>query len=161
MFFLTAVYTGYSGVESVLKLIGLIVLCVLIIAASFFVTRMIGRRETGISGNSNFRSLDIYRIAPNKFLQLIQAGSRYFVIAVGKDNVTLICELDKEEISFRNPPGTKVSFKDVLTRMTGRKDKTVPDSADDVPHSGVLDDALPSGGSDDISSADKEGSVNR
>jgi len=126
MFFLNAVYTGYSGTNSILKLIGLIILCVLIIAASYFVTRLIGNRESGMSGSANFRSIDAYRLSPNKYLQLIQAGERYFVIAVSKDNVTLICELRKEEIRFKNSPGMKASFKDILSKMAGKKD-TVPE----------------------------------
>ena len=111
---------GFSGTESILKLIGLIILCILIIAASFFVTRFIGRRETGMSGNSNFKAIDAYRLGPNRFIQLVQIGSRYFVIAVSKDNINLICELDKEDIRFRTE-SRKISFKEIMARAVGKK----------------------------------------
>ena len=117
MFLLT---TGYSGVENILKLIGLIILCALIIAASYFVTRLIGRREAGMTGKSNFKVLDAFRLSPNKYLQLIQVGTRYLVIAVGKDNVSLLCELNAEDIVYWREEGKKVSFKEIMSKAVGR-----------------------------------------
>ncbi len=128
-----ALTTGYSGVESILKLIGLIILCVIIIAASYFVTKMIGRREAGYSGNSNFKAIDAYRLTPNKYLQLIKIGERYFVIAVCKDNVSLICEVDREDIRITSKAPGKFSFKDVMAKAMHRKDTgTDPGDAEDT-----------------------------
>ena len=46
--------------------------------------------------------LETIRIANGKFLQLVKAGEQYFVIAVGKDEVTKIAELteDKKDILY-------------------------------------------------------------
>ena len=118
---------GASGVESVLKLIGLIILCVIIIAASYFTTRFVGKRQSGAGGESNFKSLDIYRINQNKYLQLIAVGTRYFVIAVSKDNVQLIAELDEDDITYWRSE-KKVSFKDIMSKvMPGRKNPSEED----------------------------------
>ena len=118
---------GASGVESVLKLIGLIILCVIIIAASYFTTRFVGKRQSGAGGESNFKSLDIYRINQNKYLQLIAVGTRYFVIAVSKDNVQLIAELDEDDITYWRSE-KKVSFKDIMSKvMPGRKNSSEED----------------------------------
>ena len=115
--------SGYSGVESILKLIGLIILCALIIAASYFVTRLIGRREAGMSGNSNFKIIDACRLTPNKYLQLIQIGTKYICIAVSKDDVTFICELKPEDITIRNGSAKMPSFKEIMAKTLGRKDQ--------------------------------------
>ncbi len=117
--------SGYSGTQSILKLIGLIILCALIIAASYYVTRMIGKREAGLTGSSNFKSIDAYRLSPNKYLQIIQIGSRYFCISVSKDDVRLICELSEEDISFRQKNDRVLSFKDILAKAAGRKEEDV------------------------------------
>lgn len=117
MIFLDTV-TGYSGVESVLKLIGLIILCILIIAASYFTTKFVGKREAGLTGESNFKSIDVYRINQNKYLQIIQIGKRYFVIAVSKENVSILTELNKEDIIYFRDDSKKVSFKDIMARVT-------------------------------------------
>lgn len=116
-----------SGVESVLKLIGLIILCVIIIAASYYTTRFVGKRQAGMTGDSNFKSLDIFRINQNKYLQLIAVGKRYFVIAVSKDNVQLIAELKEEDITYWRSE-KKMSFKDIMTKVVpGRKDVSEPE----------------------------------
>ena len=116
-----------SGVESVLKLIGLIILCVIIIAASYYTTRFVGKRQAGMTGDSNFKSLDIFRINQNKYLQLIAVGKRYFVIAVSKDNVQLIAELQEEDITYWRSE-KKMSFKDIMTKVVpGRKDESGPE----------------------------------
>ena len=111
----------YSGVESALKLIGLIILCAIIIAASYFTTRFVGKRQQNASGETNFKSIDVYRLSQNKYLQIIRIGTRYFVIAVSKDSVETIAELKEEELSVL-PEDKKVSFKDIMSKViTGRK----------------------------------------
>lgn len=120
-----------SSIESIFKLIGLIILCVVIIAASYFVTRFIGQKQMGAGGNSNFKSLDVYRINQNKYLQLIQIGNRYFVIAVCKDSVNMIAELSKDDIPYWKNESSGVSFKDILGKTIGSKTSVNADSGTD------------------------------
>lgn len=127
-----------SGVESVLKLIGLIILCVIIIAASYYTTRFVGKRQAGMTGDSNFKSLDIFRINQNKYLQLIAVGKRYFVIAVSKDNVQLIAELQEEDITYWRSE-KKMSFKEIMTKVVpGHKDVS---DTEEEPEEGREDDS--------------------
>lgn len=121
--------TGQSSVESILKLIGLIILCAIIIAASYFVTRFVGQKQMGVRGDSNFKSLDVYRINQTKYLQLIQIGTRYFVIAVCKDSVTMLAELSKDDIPHWKPEISSTSFKDILGKAMGSKTDKESDSA--------------------------------
>ena len=120
-----------SGVESVLKLIGLIILCVIIIAASYYTTRFVGKRQAGMTGDSNFKSLDIFRINQNKYLQLIAVGKRYFVIAVSKDNVQLIAELQEEDITYWRSE-KKMSFKEEFKKVI--QELNSMDNNDDFKH---------------------------
>ena len=94
---------------------------------------MIGRREAGYSGNSNFKAIDAYRLTPNKYLQLIKIGERYFVIAVCKENVSLICEIDREDIRIVSKEPGKFSFKDVMAKAMHKKESgTDPGNAADA-----------------------------
>ena len=121
-----------GGVTSVLKLIGLIILCILIIAASYFTTKFVGQRQLRGSAKSNFRNIDIYRISTNKYLQIVEIGEKYFCIAVAKDNITLIAELDKEDIkNFPPAPGEK-SFKECMSLVLNKKKAGKKDSISDV-----------------------------
>ena len=123
--------SGYSNTQSILKLIGLIILCALIIAASYFVTRLIGRREGGMIGNSNFKAVDAYRLTPNKYLQIIRIGKRYFCIAVSKDDVRLICELSEDDIEIKSRSEKMLSFKEIMSKATGKKNGVGADETAD------------------------------
>lgn len=110
-----------GGVKSVLKLVGLIILCILIIVASYFTTKFVGTRQLKGAARSNFRSIDIFRLSPNKYLQIVEVGERYFCIAVAKDNISLIGELSKEDIKNFPPPITEKSFKECMGEILNRK----------------------------------------
>ena len=105
--------------ESVIKLITLIVVFVLIIVACYATTRFVGNQQMGQLKNSNFKVIDTFKLAPNKFLQIIKVGERYFLIAVSKESVTYITELSEDEIKLRTP-GQQGSFKDILTKFAAK-----------------------------------------
>ncbi|MCR5204795.1 MAG: flagellar biosynthetic protein FliO [Lachnospiraceae bacterium] len=113
-----------GGIKSVLKLIGLIILCILIIAASYFTTRFVGSRQLKGAAKSNFRSIDIFRISPNKYLQIIEIGEKYFCIAVSKDKISLIGELSKDDIKNFPPVPIEKSFKETMSDVLNRKNRT-------------------------------------
>lgn len=114
---------GYSQTESILKLIGLIVLCFIVIIASYYTTKFVGKKQNFNSPNTNFKAIDTLRLSQNKYLQIIKIGEKYFCIAVCKDNVNLICELNEEEIKL-NRPESKLSFKDILLKKTKKTDES-------------------------------------
>ena len=111
-----------GGFKSILKLIGLIILCALIIAASYFTTKFIGKKQIG-GKNYNFKSIDVFRVTPNKFLQIVKIGERYFCIAVTKEQISLICEMKKEDIKYFPPEVSEKKFKDIITDMVNKKNK--------------------------------------
>ena len=119
--------TGASGVESVLKLIGLLILCAVVIAASYFTTRFVGRKQSGLTPDSNFKPLDVYRISQNKYLQIVQIGTRYFVLAVCKDTVTCIAELKEDEITLYKGRSGGMSFKEILSKISAGTGRTSQD----------------------------------
>lgn len=108
---------------STLELFGLVIVFIVVIAACYFVTRFVGGRQLAQQRNSNFLVLDTFRLAQNKYLQLVQVGRRYFVIAVGKDAVSLISELEKEDITWwRESAQSGAGFSGILASI--RKKQT-------------------------------------
>ena len=95
----TAALSG-TRLSSIASLFGLIVLCILIIVASYFVTRLVGGKQLARQKNSNFKTVDTFHLAQNKYLSIIQVGRRYFVIAICKDTVTMLSELQEEDITM-------------------------------------------------------------
>lgn len=83
---------------SVIRLISSIVIFVFVIAATYFTSRFIGNYQKKTLKGTNFDTIEVYRLTPNKYLQLIRIGNRYVVIAVCKDTVTTICTLDGDNL---------------------------------------------------------------
>ncbi|MBO4511014.1 MAG: flagellar biosynthetic protein FliO [Lachnospiraceae bacterium] len=113
-----------GGIKSVLKLIGLIILCILIIVASYYTTKFVGKKQLGRTAKSNFRSIDIFRISTNKYLQIVEIGERYFCIAVAKDTITVVGELSKDDIKNFPPEIQEKSFKETMSEILKKKDNT-------------------------------------
>lgn len=124
---ITLLLTGYSSGESVLKLIGLILLCVVIIIASFFTTRFVGRKQMGGGDSSNFEAIDAFRIDQNRYLQIIKVAGKYLLISVTKEQISLLSELDGEEIREREKKDPPVSFKDIFAKALDKKGKNEND----------------------------------
>ena len=72
---------------------------------------------------SNIKLLETLRISNTKYLQIVQVGSKYFVIAVCKDTVTYLCEVNGEELEFAKTEALSQSesFKSILDKF--KKDK--------------------------------------
>lgn len=122
MLFLIAEGTRYT---STLQLIGTVVVFVIVVAACYFVTRFVGAKQLAQQKNSNFLVLDTFRLAQNKYLQIIQIGKRYFVIAISKENISVISELAKEDITWwRETASGGASFQGILSAV--RKKQTEP-----------------------------------
>ena len=111
--------------KSIAELVVLLILFALILVACVFTTRFIGGRQMQRGRNSNFKPLETYQIAQNRYLQLVQVGTRYFVISVTKENVSLIAEMKEEEISVKQESGVgqPKSFKDILSELKLKVDK--------------------------------------
>lgn len=95
MIILTA---GTSNWDSVFQLIGVSVLFIIILVITYYTTKFVGGVKMGMTKNSNFKVLETFKVTQNKYLQLIQVGTRYFVIAIGKDDIRFLAELNENEI---------------------------------------------------------------
>jgi flagellar protein FliO/FliZ len=112
---------GLSTQGNILQLLGLILLLAFILAAAYYTSKFVGGLKLNQMKHSNFRVLDTYRISSNKALQLIKIGTKYVVIAIGKDTVTVITELSEAEIVM-NETNTEVkqSFKQILEHFKNK-----------------------------------------
>ena len=84
--------------QSIAEFIFLLVVFILILVACVFTTRFVARQQMQRGRNSNFKPIETYQVAQNRYLQLVQIGTRYFVISVTKDGISLLCELQQDEL---------------------------------------------------------------
>lgn len=114
-----------SGWDSFFQLITVLFIFVFVMAITYFCTRWIAKYQKGITVNRNIRVIETFRITNNKYLQIIEVGTVYFVIAVCKDTVTYLCEIDREQLTWMPEDGTQTpvvneSFQEILQKL---KDK--------------------------------------
>ena len=130
MIILTA---GMSNIDNLLQLLGVSILFIFILVITYYTTKFVGGAKLSITKNSNFKVLETYKIAQNKYLQLIQIGTRYFVISVSKDDIRFLTELNENEILKQDDVRLqKSSFTDLLNSSLKKlKDKNKNDQKND------------------------------
>ena len=69
------------------------------IVLSYYVTKFTAGLQNGKLSSAGVEILMTFKIAPNKYIQVVKIGGKYFSYAVCKDTVTLLGELTKDDIS--------------------------------------------------------------
>ncbi len=111
-----------SSFSSFLQLIGVLLIFIFVLGATYFATRLIAGYQKGQSFNKNLKVIETLKITPNKFIQIIEAGEEYLVIAIGKDEVRLLTKLTGEQL--KEVPSEEYSakmtadgFKEILEKV--------------------------------------------
>ena len=91
---------------------------------TYYVTKWIAGYQKNQGYNKNLEVIEAIRITNNKYVQIVRAGEdRFFVIAVGKEEVNLLGELTSSELRMLSeedkaaaglPP---MDFKSVLDKL--------------------------------------------
>lgn len=115
-----------SRIEAFAQLITLLIIFIFVLAVTYYVTRFVGNYQKNKLSGSNINILETMRIANNKYIQIVKIGSRIFAIAVAKDTVSYLCELDEDELIYKESSSGKMlinndNFKEILEKF--KKDK--------------------------------------
>ena len=95
-----------SSLDSFVQLITVLVIFIFVLIITYFTTRWMGGIQKGRSFNKNLRIIETISAGNNKMISIVQAGEKYLVVSIGKDEVHYLTELKQEELkdlSFMNP----------------------------------------------------------
>ena len=112
-----------SSIESFIQLIGVLFIFVFVLLITYFTTKWMGNIQKGRYSSSNLRLIETISIGNGKLICLLEAGTVYLGVAVGKDEVSLLAQLSKEElkdVSFLNNKESEHisgSFQEVLEKV--------------------------------------------
>ena len=81
-----------SGFDSFIQLLGVLLIFIFVLAITYFTTKWIAGYQKSRSFNKTLR------LTQNKYIQIIEAGEVYLVIGVGKDEITMLTTLTKEQL---------------------------------------------------------------
>lgn len=119
-----------TGTNPVVQLIVVLLIFFVVLGLTFYTTKWIAGYQKKINTNKNLEIIETIKVSPNKYLEIVKAGDdRYFLIGIGKDEVSAIGELNKDELtlseedeSFAAHSGTQSSFKDFFNAFKSKKD---------------------------------------
>ena len=118
----------YNSVENVLQLIGIILVFLIILAAAYAASVLVGKAGNNTYGvNRNMKAIETLRLGNGQFLQIVEVGDRYFLLSVTKEHIELITELEKDKLSLIDAAEFSVPFHDILDKVKIRLDKKQKD----------------------------------
>ena len=82
-----------------MQLIGVVLVFLLVLALTYFTSKWIGNYQRVNMKNKNLQIIESINVGSNKFICLVKAGEVYLVVAVGKDEITMLAQLTEEQLS--------------------------------------------------------------
>lgn len=107
-----------SGLDSIVQFITMLFIFVFVLGIACLSTKYIAGVQKEQYKTGNMEVIETLRISNNKYLQIVRVGSKYFCMAVCKENVTMLGEIQKEEMVFReNNSNAGMDFQKILEKM--------------------------------------------
>jgi len=100
--------------NSYLQFLTVLVVFVAVLGLTAWTTKWIAGYQKNQKQNSNIETVETARIANNKYIQIVRVGQTYMVIAVSKDQVTMLGEIPKEQLELSAAGSTTAGFKELL-----------------------------------------------
>ena len=107
-----------SGLDSVVQSITVLFIFAFVLAVTWFTTRYIAAIQKEQCKTGNMELIETLRISNNKYLQIVRVGSKYFCMAVCKETVTMLGEIQKEDMVFsENNLNAAMDFQKILEKV--------------------------------------------
>lgn len=109
----------YSSKDNILQLLGLLFVFILVLFAAWYVSKLIGNKAMGGFGNRNINVIESFRLDNNKAIQIIRIADKYLAIGISKDNISVLAQLNEEDIIVPSKDENNMNFKDILKNAKG------------------------------------------
>ena len=102
------------------ELLTMLVIFIAVLAASMWVTKWIGNYQKNQYASGSIEVIESARIAPGKWVEIVRVGDKYKILAVCKDTVSYLGDIDESELK-RETTSEKKSFSDMLSKAFSDK----------------------------------------
>lgn len=114
--------TRATTFENVMQLLGLLIVFLFVLAATYFTSKWVGANGQGKTKNRNINVIETYKLNQNKYIQIIKVTDKYLVVAVSKDTVEFLTEIDEKNIiSSANNENLQINFKQILNKISNKE----------------------------------------
>ena len=111
-----------SGLNSVAQFITMLIIFVFVLGVTYFVTRYVAGVQKDRYRSGNMEIIETLRISNSKYLQIVRIGNKYFGMAVCKDTVTMLGEIQKENLFFNDDSEVNcMNFREILEKIKSSK----------------------------------------
>lgn len=87
-----------SSIHSPVQLIGALIIFAFVLGVTYLTTRWMGGFQKSRSNNKNLHVIETISVGNNKYISIVEAGTVYLVVSVGKDEVHLLTRLTREQL---------------------------------------------------------------
>lgn len=112
------------GVDSYLQLVTVLIIFIVVLAATLYVTKWMANYQKGANLSKNIEIIDTCKISTNKYIQIIRIGERHVALVISGDQVTNLGDVDPDELILKTETDNSLGFKDVLEKIKGEKKET-------------------------------------
>lgn len=103
-----------GATDRIAELIAILVIFVLVLAFTLFVTKRLAGYQRGQRAGSNIELVETCPAGNGKYIQIVRVGETYVAVAVCKDSVTLLATIPKEQLLFSSQGGSGTKFKELF-----------------------------------------------
>lgn len=106
-----------SRFDSIVQLITVVLIFIFVLALACIATMLAAGVQKGKMMSPNVEVIETFKLAQNKYIQIVRIGEKYFSIVVCKDTVTLLGEIAKDDITIQESGlGKTLSFQEILNK---------------------------------------------
>jgi len=112
-----------SGIKSFFQLVSVALIFIFVLVITYFTTKWIAKYQQGIVTNKNIKVIETFRVTNNKYIQIIEIGTKYLAISICKDTINVLTELEKEQLIWMpseqelKAGSTSESFQDIMKKL--------------------------------------------
>lgn len=102
--------------DNILQFIATVIMFIMVLVLAYFVTRWVGSAGQKQYADKNIRVIEGYKVGPNKMLQIVKVGNKFFVLGVGKDEISYIGEVEEEDLTITEDNKPLPEFSEILAK---------------------------------------------
>ena len=124
-----------SGIDSIAQFITVLIIFIFVLAITYITTRYIAGVQKGRLSTGNMELIETLRISNSKYIQIVRVGEKYFCMAVCKDTVTMLGEIQKNDLFFSdNNAEVKMDFQTMFEAVKQKQWSKKTDTNEEKRH---------------------------
>ena len=113
-------YLVVSSKSSWYELSLLVVIFIIVLIGAYLTSRWLSQVQYNQNKCKNMMIIESLRVSPNNVVQIIKTGDKYLVIGVTKDRISVITELEEENIVNNSEKNSQINLKGQFNQILNK-----------------------------------------